>query len=66
MYGIDSSIIAMTTRVPSSFYDLSNAGGTSGWAVTTSLVRRSDATLTGSGNLAGSDPNCWRLRSMVA
>lgn len=63
MYGIDSSIIAMTNSGSSSFYDLSNAGGTfsGNWAVTTSLVRRSDATLTGSGNLAGSDPKLLAL-----
>jgi|GEM_PF-1334408 len=62
-YGIDSSIIAMTNSGSSSFYDLSNAGGTftGNWAVTTSLVRRTDATLSGSGNITGSDPKLLAL-----
>lgn len=62
-YGIDSSIIAMTNSGSSSFYDLSNAGGTftGNWAVTTSLVRRADSTLSGSGNITGSDPKLLAL-----
>ncbi len=62
-YGIDSSIVAMTNTGSSSYYDLSNAGASfaTNWAVTTSLVRRSDATISGSGNLTGSDPKLLAL-----
>lgn len=62
-YGIDSSIIAMTNAGSSSYYDLSNAGGSfaTNWAITTSLVRRSDTTIAGSGNLTGGDPKLLAL-----
>ncbi len=62
-YGIDSSIIAMTNAGSGAYFDLSNAGSTftGNWAVTTSLVRRTDATLSGSGNITGSDPKLLAL-----
>lgn len=62
-YGIDSSIVAMTNAGASGYYDLGNAGASfaTNWAVTTSLVRRSDATFGGSGNLTGADPKLLAL-----
>lgn len=62
-HSIDSSIIAMTNSGASGFVEVSNAGASFGntWAVSTSLVQRSDATLSGAGNVIGSNPQLLAL-----
>lgn len=62
-HSIDSSIIAMTNSGATAFTDLGNAGATfaNAFATTTSLIQKTDATLTGSGNVTGTNPQLLAL-----
>ena len=55
---INSSIVAMTNAGAAAFNDVSDLGATLGqvWNASTSLVRQSNATMLGSGNLTAVDP----------